>query len=129
MLSGGFRWIWGKTALPTIVKVMRVGCCRMGGHFVFQLRIFSLRGNVWKKFLCKLLANEPGAHVKGSINFVGVKDHESYYWSVLRLGLASESYQDVPLPNCADPCVKPMIMALVGRLCTILVNCKAVDVW
>ncbi|KAL6318132.1 hypothetical protein AAG906_035637 [Vitis piasezkii] len=61
--------------------------------------------------------------------FRGVGDSENYYWSVVGLDLASESYRMVPLPECADPNVKPMIMALGGRFCTIFDNDEAVDVW
>ncbi|RVW12234.1 F-box/kelch-repeat protein [Vitis vinifera] len=123
---------FGYDSIADDYKVTRVGCYCIGRYYEYQVRVFSLRGNVWRKienFPCYLFTDEPGIHVNGSINFGGVGDSENYYWSVVGLDLASESYRMVPLPDCADPNVKPMIMALGGRFCTIFDNDEAVDVW
>ncbi|KAL6311192.1 hypothetical protein AAG906_021351 [Vitis piasezkii] len=110
---------FGYDSIADDYKVTRVGCYCIGRYYEYQVRNFP----------CYLFTDEPGIHVNGSINFGGVGDSENYYWSVVGLDLASESYRMVPLPDCADPNVKPMIMALGGRFCTIFDNDEAVDVW
>ena len=123
---------FGYDSVADDYKVMRVACYCMGRRYEYQVRVFSLKGNVWRKIEklpCYLFTDEPGIHVNGSINFAGVGDSENGIWSIIGLDLVNESYRKVPLPDFVDPIVKPMIANLRGRLCIIFDKNEAVDVW
>ena len=125
-------YAFGYDSITDDYKVVRLVCCSINDSYEYHVEVFSLRSNAWRKirsFPYFLFTDEAGKHVNGSINWAVSRDKNNDHWFIASLDLATESYQVVPQPDCANETLKPIIRVLGGQFCIIFEYDDIIDVW